>query len=1077
MNRYKKLKFVGEGSFARVYKVLDKKSQQIMALKCIKKDGKSEIEIDKLMEEIMILQSLSHKNIIKIMEWFVTESEICVVTEFAEKGELFKIIKKKKTKQISEMEIKVIAKQLVCALQFLHESRVIHRDIKPQNILLSADNTIKLCDFGFARALSEESTMATSIKGTPLYMAPELVQEKPYNHTVDLWSLGVILYELFYGKPPFYTNSIYKLVRMIVKDHIKYPPHPVISKQFEHFINGLLQKNPQKRFNIVHLHKHVFLQHTTAKKKKKKTTYSEMHYKKRIKCSEEKEEEEEAIENAEPQQQLNVRQKVLDILDSNDWDMIDKILIVLPQRWQSFCSLSNDDRFELKLFEKLYDLLSATQNVSLLGNIIHVMCLIMQRIEDPSPNTIRNIYRRYVCRKYMDYRALFPILCRFIKVTMKYVDVSISQLLIANVIKYDDTEVMNDVMDIVCSMMEYRHFALKLKAFSATSISKIPFVAFWGDIESAIHSLDAFFGTILMGTHHANTFKCVLYLVMTSSSIRHHLSLHTQSLISYVGDDISLDALRLFYYLNCIELDTLQLKRSASSNVLFVSNISRALLIRSSSVDSKPILQNIVTFITAKSEEEVNQIAFEAHDKMTIFDCWCHCLCNFQIDENMKLSMTIALQWLNILSKRVEHVVNTPKHEQMLIVSAFSLKTFLTFLHQILQRLLTQNNKLIGEFLSPQHIQTFCILGNPQFVLQYMSLVPFHLDTLYTDLIECCNICYSCLLYMYRHLASEYSTTTPHGIYNFHKITLEFQLISSILNYIQIAPPPQKEEACNLLFYITWKQSLFMKEFLTLNGLLIVTNCIIKQRKYHSNNIIIQVLQIISCTARKYKSFYNKIESTGIFELIPKYLLNDNESLQIKEKICNLIGNLCKHSDRFLDVIRDHNLLQILCECTENTLSSNIRRFACYAIGNIAYQSTNTNHELIICIKPLSLRLCDKDYKTQENAAGAIGNLVSSQNQSDAIIMNQIIKHNVIKLLLDEIASNTHLCVVRNCLYSLSNLCYSSKCRRSIIKVVGNQWRLILKSCLLKYGHKDPFVKKCTFKILRKMAHETGISF
>eukprot|EP01084_Bolivina_argentea_P156539 272835_1 len=127
--------------------------------------------------------------------------------------------------------------------------------------------------------------MATSIKGTPLYMAPELVQEKPYNHTVDLWSLGVILYELFYGKPPFYTNSIYKLVRMIVKDHIKYPPHPVISKQFEHFINGLLQKNPQKRFNIVHLHKHVFLQHTTAKKKKKKTTYSEMHYKKRIKCS------------------------------------------------------------------------------------------------------------------------------------------------------------------------------------------------------------------------------------------------------------------------------------------------------------------------------------------------------------------------------------------------------------------------------------------------------------------------------------------------------------------------------------------------------------------------------------------------------------------------------------------------------------------------------------------------------------------------------------------------------------------------------------------------------------------------
>eukprot|EP01084_Bolivina_argentea_P311763 539683_1 len=151
MNRYKKLKFVGEGSFARVYKVMDKKTQEIMALKCIKKDGKSEIEIDKLMEEIMILQSLSHKNIIKIIEWFVTESEICVVTEFAEKGELFKIIKKKNNKKLSEFEIKIIAKQLISALQFLHNSRIIHRDIKPQNILLSNDNIIKLCDFGFAR--------------------------------------------------------------------------------------------------------------------------------------------------------------------------------------------------------------------------------------------------------------------------------------------------------------------------------------------------------------------------------------------------------------------------------------------------------------------------------------------------------------------------------------------------------------------------------------------------------------------------------------------------------------------------------------------------------------------------------------------------------------------------------------------------------------------------------------------------------------------------------------------------------------------------------------------------------------
>jgi fused len=88
---------------------------------------------------------------------------------------------------------------------------------------VGSSGTIKLCDFGFARALSENTMVAQSIKGTPLYMAPELVQETPYNHTVDLWSLGVILYELFMGVPPFYTNNIVSLMNLIVKNQIKFP--------------------------------------------------------------------------------------------------------------------------------------------------------------------------------------------------------------------------------------------------------------------------------------------------------------------------------------------------------------------------------------------------------------------------------------------------------------------------------------------------------------------------------------------------------------------------------------------------------------------------------------------------------------------------------------------------------------------------------------------------------------------------------------------------------------------------------------------------------------------------------------
>ena len=130
--------------------------------------------------------------------------------------------------------IQTIACQLVSALYYLHSNRILHRDMKPQNILIGKGGQIKLCDFGFARTMGNSTFVLTSIKGffpiykstkhvdfslgTPLYMAPELVQEKPYDHTADLWSLGCILYELFCGQPPFYTTSIFQLVSLIIQD-------------------------------------------------------------------------------------------------------------------------------------------------------------------------------------------------------------------------------------------------------------------------------------------------------------------------------------------------------------------------------------------------------------------------------------------------------------------------------------------------------------------------------------------------------------------------------------------------------------------------------------------------------------------------------------------------------------------------------------------------------------------------------------------------------------------------------------------------------------------------------------------
>jgi len=158
---------------------------------------------------------------------------------------------------LSLEQVHSIACQLVEALYYLHANRILHRDMKPQNILLTKDGTVKLCDFGFARAMSFQTVVLTSIKGTPLYMSPELVEEKPYDHTADLWSLGCILYELHFGCPPFYTNSIFQLVSLIRKDPVKWPEG--IDEHFKSFLQGLLTKDPSERLSWPELLYHPFV--------------------------------------------------------------------------------------------------------------------------------------------------------------------------------------------------------------------------------------------------------------------------------------------------------------------------------------------------------------------------------------------------------------------------------------------------------------------------------------------------------------------------------------------------------------------------------------------------------------------------------------------------------------------------------------------------------------------------------------------------------------------------------------------------------------------------------------------------
>lgn len=169
-----------------------------------------------------IQKNLKHPNIICLLRTFETDNEVIFVTEFA-KSDLHNLLERVCT--LDEQQMRRIAYDIIAALYYLHSHRILHRDLKPQNILLDFENHAKLCDFGLARNMTSHTHVLTSIKGTPLYMSPELLDGKPYDYMADLWSLGCILYELVAGETPFFTHSIIHLARLIKHRNIKWPSY------------------------------------------------------------------------------------------------------------------------------------------------------------------------------------------------------------------------------------------------------------------------------------------------------------------------------------------------------------------------------------------------------------------------------------------------------------------------------------------------------------------------------------------------------------------------------------------------------------------------------------------------------------------------------------------------------------------------------------------------------------------------------------------------------------------------------------------------------------------------------------
>lgn len=264
MHRYEQIAQIGKGSFGVVYKCRLKQTGQFVAVKQISTYGKSSSELAALNSEISLLKEINHPNTIRFFESFEEDGSVVIVTELAQ-SDLYSIFTSDGPLNIET--IQKVCFQLLNVLTYLHSRRIAHRDIKSQNVLIS-QGVCKLCDFGFARQMSQQTLALQSIKGTPLYLAPEIAKGKKYNAISDMWAFGVMIFELATGRTPFTASDFLTLMNILQDDSNKVPydKYPIFSREplFKNFCECMLQRNPDKRWSSKQMLDHPFLNEGSA---------------------------------------------------------------------------------------------------------------------------------------------------------------------------------------------------------------------------------------------------------------------------------------------------------------------------------------------------------------------------------------------------------------------------------------------------------------------------------------------------------------------------------------------------------------------------------------------------------------------------------------------------------------------------------------------------------------------------------------------------------------------------------------------------------------------------------------------
>ena len=264
-------RLIGRGSFATVWKASN--SDTIVAIKVIPTFDMSKKLKLCLDREIQTLFKIRHPHVVELHDSLDSFDDVCLITEYCSGGELTQFRRTQgDASKHSINEIMVLIRQVIDGIHHLHEMGYVHRDIKPQNILLNDAGVVKIADFGFACDLQLDD-MASTMCGSPLYMAPEILLHKAYDNTVDIWSLGVLMYELLCRHPPFSGINCQDLLRHIKRDW-KTLPFPDIPHPISDLLRQMLMPWPNKRITSFDLKQHCLLFDTVSRSLSIKSSFN-----------------------------------------------------------------------------------------------------------------------------------------------------------------------------------------------------------------------------------------------------------------------------------------------------------------------------------------------------------------------------------------------------------------------------------------------------------------------------------------------------------------------------------------------------------------------------------------------------------------------------------------------------------------------------------------------------------------------------------------------------------------------------------------------------------------------------------